>query len=164
MSSATMPCRTSGYPARSIGRVGSTDDLAPAALRVQGSTARPDFAQRNHTAYKVGSEPPPGAACQHRVEVLGVSSQDAVDGHIRRLLWECSTAECACDEGRALSVAIQGTTTQEAAGSTPAVPTNAQGRALPYDVPGNQPGREPDGTQTDSNCDTTESHAAQPNV
>jgi hypothetical protein len=31
-------------------------------------------------------------------------------------------------------------------------------------VPGNQPGRKPDGTQTDSNCDTTESHAAQPNV
>ena len=108
--------------------------------------------------------PCPGAACQHRVEFFAVSSQGAVDGHIRRLLWECSTVKCACDEGRALSVAIQGTTTQEAAGSTPAVPTNMQGRALPYDVPSNQPGREPDGTQTESNCDTTESHAAQPKV
>ena len=82
-----------------------------------------------------------------------------MEGHIRRLLWECSTVKCACDEGRALNLAIQGTTTQEAAGSTPAVPANAQGRALPYDVHGNQPGREPDGLQTDSNCDTTESDA-----
>ena len=48
------------------------------------------------------------------------------------------------------------------AGSSPALPINARGRAPPYDVLGSQPGREPDGTQTDSNCDTTESDAVQP--
>lgn len=47
-------------------------------------------------------------------------------------------------------------------GSSPALPTNTRGRAPPYDVPGSQSGREPDGTQTDSNCDTTESDAVQP--